>query len=251
MDSPARPRPARPRSSSSGRRRSTATSADAEPRAAWRRAREPATGQTPRQEIYRRNKSRLYRYESSAHATAPRCSSCPTSASAGPTSSTSCPAARFIEHMTQRGVRLLPPRLGRLRPGGQRPHLRGLRGEDPAAHGREGPGDLGRARALGARLLHGRAAVGLLRGVASRDPGPELRQHGGPDRLLARSGCSGSGSTASTSTSTGSSTRWAAVPADMVKAGFKLLKPTMDLSTNLNLWWNLVERQVRRGASPR
>jgi polyhydroxyalkanoate synthase len=30
-----------------------------------------------------------------------------------------------------------------------------------------------------------------------------------------------------------------AVPADMVKAGFKLLKPTMDLSTNLNLWWNL------------
>jgi len=29
------------------------------------------------------------------------------------------------------------------------------------------------------------------------------------------------------------------VPADMVKAGFKLLKPTMDVSTNLNLWWNL------------
>ncbi len=30
-----------------------------------------------------------------------------------------------------------------------------------------------------------------------------------------------------------------AVPADMVKAGFKLLRPTMDLSTSLNLWWNL------------
>jgi polyhydroxyalkanoate synthase subunit PhaC len=30
-----------------------------------------------------------------------------------------------------------------------------------------------------------------------------------------------------------------AIPADMVKAGFKLLKPTMDLSTNVNLWWNL------------
>ena len=29
------------------------------------------------------------------------------------------------------------------------------------------------------------------------------------------------------------------VPADLVKAGFKLIKPTMDLSTNLNLWWNL------------
>jgi len=30
-----------------------------------------------------------------------------------------------------------------------------------------------------------------------------------------------------------------AIPADMVKMGFKLLKPTMDVSTNLNLWWNL------------
>ena len=29
------------------------------------------------------------------------------------------------------------------------------------------------------------------------------------------------------------------VPADMIKVSFKLLKPTMDLSTNLNLWWNL------------
>jgi polyhydroxyalkanoate synthase len=29
------------------------------------------------------------------------------------------------------------------------------------------------------------------------------------------------------------------IPADMVKLGFKLLKPTMDLTTNVNLWWNL------------
>ena len=29
------------------------------------------------------------------------------------------------------------------------------------------------------------------------------------------------------------------IPAEMVKLGFKLLKPTMDLSANLNLWWNL------------
>ena len=29
------------------------------------------------------------------------------------------------------------------------------------------------------------------------------------------------------------------IPADMVKLGFKLLKPTMDVSTNVNLWWNL------------
>ncbi len=29
------------------------------------------------------------------------------------------------------------------------------------------------------------------------------------------------------------------IPPEMVKAGFKLLKPTMDLSAGLNLWWNL------------
>jgi polyhydroxyalkanoate synthase len=30
-----------------------------------------------------------------------------------------------------------------------------------------------------------------------------------------------------------------AIPADWIRVGFKLLKPTMDVSTALNLWWNL------------
>ncbi|MBI3457916.1 MAG: alpha/beta fold hydrolase [Candidatus Rokubacteria bacterium] len=30
-----------------------------------------------------------------------------------------------------------------------------------------------------------------------------------------------------------------AIPADWIRVGFKLLKPTMDISTALNLWWNL------------
>jgi polyhydroxyalkanoate synthase len=29
------------------------------------------------------------------------------------------------------------------------------------------------------------------------------------------------------------------IPAEMIQAGFKLLRPTMDLSTGLNLWWNM------------
>jgi len=37
------------------------------------------------------------------------------------------------------------------------------------------------------------------------------------------------------------------IPADMVKLGFKLLKPTMDLSTNVNLWWNLWNPQYVTG----
>ena len=29
------------------------------------------------------------------------------------------------------------------------------------------------------------------------------------------------------------------IPSDLVRAGFKMLKPSMDLTTGLNLWWNL------------
>src|SRR2546422_2412550 len=48
-------------------------------------------------------------------------------------------------------IRLLPARLGRLRARGQRPHGRGLRDEDSAEDGREGPRELGGAGALGDR----------------------------------------------------------------------------------------------------
>jgi polyhydroxyalkanoate synthase len=39
------------------------------------------------------------------------------------------------------------------------------------------------------------------------------------------------------------------IPADMVKFGFKLLKPTMDLTTALNLWWNLWNPEYVNGYS--
>ncbi|MBI2468372.1 MAG: class III poly(R)-hydroxyalkanoic acid synthase subunit PhaC, partial [Candidatus Rokubacteria bacterium] len=38
-----------------------------------------------------------------------------------------------------------------------------------------------------------------------------------------------------------------AIPADWVRVGFKLLKPTMDISTALNLWWNLDNPQYVEG----
>lgn len=37
------------------------------------------------------------------------------------------------------------------------------------------------------------------------------------------------------------------MPAEMIMAGFKLLKPTMDLSTGLNLWWNLWNKDYVEG----
>ncbi len=38
-----------------------------------------------------------------------------------------------------------------------------------------------------------------------------------------------------------------AIPADWVRVGFKLLRPTMDLSTALNLWWNLDNEKYVEG----
>ena len=37
------------------------------------------------------------------------------------------------------------------------------------------------------------------------------------------------------------------MPAEMIMAGFKLLKPTMDVSTALNLWWNLWNKDYLEG----
>jgi polyhydroxyalkanoate synthase len=38
-----------------------------------------------------------------------------------------------------------------------------------------------------------------------------------------------------------------AIPADWVRLGFKLLKPTMDVTTALNLWWNLDNERYVEG----
>ena len=38
-----------------------------------------------------------------------------------------------------------------------------------------------------------------------------------------------------------------AIPADWVRVGFKLLKPTMDITTALNLWWNLDNERYVQG----
>src|SRR5260370_7157494 len=40
------------------------------------------------------------------------------------------------------------------------------------------------------------------------------------------------------------------IPAEMGRMGFKLLKPTMDTSTNLNLWWNLCNPHSMSASNP-
>ena len=167
---------------------------------------EPAIGLTPKQVVYRRNKARLYRYESS------RTRPVPAAVRAEPRHQPALdlrpPAGLLLRraHVPAR-VRLLPPRLGRLRRGGQRADGGRVRDAAPPARGPEGAGDVRRGRARGDRLLHGRAALGVVRRPASRGAGSRVRQHGRARSTSRRRGSSRSGSTSASTTSTGSSTR--------------------------------------------
>ena len=96
------------------------------------------------------------------------------------------PDAQGIVHRVHdpAGLRLLPRRLGRVRAGGQWPHGGGRGDEDPAAARPEGARVVRGVGDVGARLLHGRAAVGVLPDDASGVSPQELHRHGGPHRLL-------------------------------------------------------------------
>ena len=141
--------------------------------------------------------------------------------------------------MTEQGFDFYLVDWGVFGPEDNEPHGGGRGDEDPAAAGPEGARVVRGVGDVGARLLHGRAAVGVLRWPAPRVSRQELHRHGGAHRLLARSACSGSGSMRRYFDVDKYVDTLGSIPADMVKLGFKLLKPTMDLSTNMNLWWNL------------
>ena len=98
---------------------------------------EPEVGPTPREEIYRKNKSRLWRYASKRTHRTPLLF-VPNLGISRPYIFDLMPKGSFIEHMTQQGFDFYLRRLGRVRPGGQRPHRRGRGDEDPAAAGPEG-----------------------------------------------------------------------------------------------------------------
>ena len=208
---------------------------------------DPRTGQTPRQEVYRRNKSRLYRYESKrTHATPVLF--VPNLGISRPYIFDLLPGGSFIEHMTQAGfdfylldwgvfgpedddltledcVTKILPRMARkvLETSGARelsvlgycmgaPLSASFLGAYPEVPVRNfinmaGPIDFTKVGLFGLWLD---------------------QKYFDVDRFVDTLGT---------------------VPADMVKAGFKLIKPTMDLSTNLNLWWNLWNDKYVEGFS--
>jgi polyhydroxyalkanoate synthase len=208
---------------------------------------EPRTGQTPRVEVYKRNKSRLYRYESRRTRRTPVLF-VPNLGISRPYIFDLLPGGSFVEHMTREGfdfylldwgvfgpeddtltfedcVAKILPRMARkvLETSGARElsvlgYCMGapLSASFVASHpeipvrnfiNMAGPIDFSKIGLFGLWLD---------------------RRYFNVDRLVDTIG---------------------SIPADMVKAGFKLLKPTMDLSTNLNLWWNLWNDKYVEGFS--
>jgi polyhydroxyalkanoate synthase len=199
--------------------------------------RAPRTGQTPRQEVYRRNKSRLFRYESPRRHATPVLF-VPNLGISRPYIFDLLPGASFIEHMTREGFDFYLLDWGVFGPEddgltleecvtGILPRMVDKTLESAGARQLSLLGYCMGAP-LSAAYLGGRPDAPVRNFVNMAGPidfsqvglfGLWLdRKHFDVDRVVDTLG---------------------SVPAEMVKAGFKLLRPTMDLSTNLNLWWNL------------
>ncbi len=172
---------------------------------------EPKTGQTPRVEIYKRNKSRLYRYESARTHRTPVLF-VPNLGISRPYIFDLLPGGSFIEHMTQQGFDFYLLDWGVFGPEDNDLSVEDCVTKILPRMARQGARDVGDRRALGARLLHGGAPLGVVHRLAPGDAGQELRQHGRARSTSRRSGSSASGSARSTSTSTASSTRSARCP---------------------------------------
>jgi polyhydroxyalkanoate synthase len=198
---------------------------------------EPKVGCTPREEIYRTNKSRLYRYQSRRTHRTPLLF-VPNLGISRPYIFDLMPGGSFVEHMTREGFDFYLLDWGVFGP-----EDNGLTFEDCVARilpkmarkvlessGAEELSVLGYC--MGAPLSvsfvasHPEIPVRNYINMAGPIDFSKIglfglwldRKYFNVDRFVDTLG---------------------AVPADMVKAGFKLLRPTMDLSTNLNLWWNL------------
>jgi polyhydroxyalkanoate synthase len=198
---------------------------------------EPAVGQSPRQEIYRKGKSRLYRYDSSRRYRTPLLF-VPNLGISRPYIFDLLPGGSFVEHMTREGFDFylldwgvfgpednfltLEDCVTRILPRMARKVLESSGARELSVLG----------YCMGAPLSA--SFIALYPEV----PVKNFINMAGPVDF----------------SQTGLFGRWldkryfnadrfvdtlGQIPADMIKVGFKLLKPTMDLTAGLNLWWNL------------
>ena len=156
------------------------------------------------------------------------------------------PGNSAVEFLLQRGARRLPARLGRPRRGRRRQHARALRRRRHPRRDRRrlrGRRDRGRQPA---RLLLRRRAQPALRRAPSRAADPQPRADGharglhadGDDHRAVRDGRLDPEDVVEP---TGN------VPPDVIENGFKLLKPTAEVTQYATLWENLWNDEFMEG----
>jgi polyhydroxyalkanoate synthase len=195
------------------------------------------TGQTPRREVYRRNKSRLYRYESRrTHATP--LLFVPNLGISRPYIFDLLPGGSFVEHMTGQGFDFYLLDWGVFGPEDNGLTLEACVTEILPRMVRK---VLETSGASELSILGYCMGAPLSVSFVASHPEVPVRNYvnmAGPIDF-SRVGLFGLWLDKRYFNVDRFVDTLGAVPADLVKAGFKLLKPTMDLSTNLNLWWNL------------
>jgi len=198
---------------------------------------EPEVGPTPREEIYRKNKSRLWRYASKRTHRTPLLF-VPNLGISRPYIFDLMPKASFIEHMTQQGFDFYLVDWGVFGP-----EDNSLTVEDAVTK------ILPRLarKALESSGASEMSVLGYCMGAPlsacflTTHPEFPLKNYidmAGPIDF-SQVGMFGQWLDARYFDVDKYVDTLGSIPADMVKLGFKLLKPTMDLSTNVNLWWNL------------
>lgn len=206
---------------------------------------DPSVGPTPREEIYRKNKSRLYRYESSRKHRTPILF-VPNLGISRPYIFDLLPGGSFVEHMTREGFDFYLLDWGVFGPEDNHLSVDDCVTRIVPRMARKvlessGAGELSiLGYCMGAPLsacfiaLHPEIPVANFINMA----GPIDFSKSGLFGLWLDKKYFNADTFVDT---------LGQIPADMVKAGFKLLKPTMDLSTGLNLWWNLWNDDYMKG----
>ena len=198
---------------------------------------EPEVGPTPREEIYRKNKSRLYRYESKRTHRTPVLF-VPNLGISRPYIFDLMPKGSFIEHMTQHGFDMYLLDWGVFGP-----EDNDLTFEDVVTKILPRMAD----RTLQSSGASEISVLGYCMGapisasfLGSRPEFPVKNyvDMAGPIDF-SQAGLFAKWLDANVFDVDKYVDTLGSIPADMVKMGFKLLKPTMELSTNVNLWWNL------------
>src|SRR5574341_461292 len=199
--------------------------------------RDPAVGPTPREEIYRKGKARLYRYASPRKYATPILF-VPNLGISRPYIFDLLPGSSFIEYMTREGFDFYLLDWGVFGPEDNHFTLDDSVTRILPRMARKALESSGAPALSVLGYCMGAPLAACFLGLSPELPVKNFINMAGPIDF-AKSGLFGLWLDKRYFDADRFVDALGQIPADLVKVGFKLLKPTMDLSTGVNLWWNL------------